>query len=376
MIKNNCNFIRCFFAFILFLLCCIVYPLHSEAKQTIQTTKSIVLGTEDDLDDEWGDENKKYVDIPFSIKEASIMCMPIEVKAVDTGWGSFDGGFKIQLFNENGDYFQDDYVSLKKYNTEDTYKGFFYSDDFNIPAGNYTYRIVNTCDIELKVKYSIYSFKKVASKVKLSKSSKVKSCNWVKIGKISNKAEYPYIKSIKANKKGLIDGWELTFDGNIYVCGYKPGTGTVTVTLKNGKKFKTKLKVTEPDPNFYAQLIDYNTRDNYFTVKIKNVGMNNLTILSSGAYSMDVDYKSFDRKLYVSGGKSIVIKPGKSQKVKFKVSGKTTWHKYSDHTIRFYFTYYGKKYLCSVWDEDCSYQKGGKWYTTYWDSEKYENFKQ
>ena len=89
---------------------------------------------------------------------------------------------------------------------------------------------------------------------------------------------------------------------------------------------------------------------------------------------MDVDYKSYDRNLYLSGKKDIIIKPGKSKNVKFKVNGKTTWYKYSDHTIRFYFTYYNKKYLCSTWDEDSVYNKGKKWYNTYWNQEKYENW--
>lgn len=134
-----------------------------------------------------------------------------------------------------------------------------------------------------------------------------------------------------------------------------------------GKTYKAKVKVIRQSPNFTAYLTGYNTRDNYFTVQINNKSNKSLTIYSAKAYSMDVDYKYYDRKLKLtSGRKSITIKPHKKATIKFKIIGSNTWPDYSDHTIRFYFSFDGKKYLGSVWDEDSSYKDGKKWYTTYW----------
>lgn len=352
----------------------LVPSIKSEAKTSIKQKTTFELCVEEYCDEEYGEYY--YRDFDFVTTQDLILATSIRIEILsDENDMCFEGGVKIQLIDEYGDYLQNDYLSLKGYSGEEYYDGFFYSDGFNVPAGSYKYRIINTSDCDLEIRLSIDGFDSVSTSAKLVKKPKSKSGNWKKIGRLS-KSQMPYIKSVKSKKKGLIKDWTVLYNGEIYVLANKPGVGDVIVTLKNGKKYKTKLTVKAPNPNFYAQLIDYNTRDNYFTVRVKNVGIGNLTILSSGAYSMDVDYKSYDRQLYLSGGKSVVVKPGKSKKIKFKVKGNTTWYKYSDHTIRFYFKYYGKKRLCSVWDEDCSYKDGKKWYTTYWDSDKFMNWQQ
>lgn len=140
-------------------------------------------------------------------------------------------------------------------------------------------------------------------------------------------------------------------------------------TKYKGKKYKTTVKVVYQWPNFMAELTDYNTRGNYFSVKFKNRSNKSVTVLSPKAYCMDVDYKAYDRKLQLPGNKSIVIKPKKSKTVKFKVKGRLTWPDYGDFTIRYYFKFDGKKHLGSCWDDDSVFKKGKKWYATYWEDE-------
>ena len=153
------------------------------------------------------------------------------------------------------------------------------------------------------------------------------------------------------------------------------GIGKCEIYAKFGKKKLTcKVEVYRKWPDFVALLTDYDTRDNYFTVKYKNYGSSTVTILSKDAYCMDVDYKSYDRKLYLKGNKSIKIKPGKSKTVKFKVKGSGTWYDYTDFTIRYYFKYNGGKYLGSVWDEESVFKRGKHWYATYWYDTDMEKF--
>lgn len=136
--------------------------------------------------------------------------------------------------------------------------------------------------------------------------------------------------------------------------------------MRNGKKYKIKVKVTAAYPDFTAYLDDYYTRDNYFTAKIKNYGTSDLTIIRQGKVE-NVDYKSFDRKF--KSMKSITIKPGKTETVKFYLRGSTTWYDVSDYTLFAKIKYQGKTYDWHVWDEDSVYKVGKKWYATYSDDE-------
>lgn len=151
--------------------------------------------------------------------------------------------------------------------------------------------------------------------------------------------------------------------------------GTCYIIAKyKGKKYKCRVKVCRVWPNFGAYYTDYDTRGNYFTVIFRNWGSRTITICSKGAYSIDVDYKTFDRKLRLKKNKNVKIRPGQRKAVKFYVKGRTTWPKWEDHTIRFYIKYAGIKYLTSAWDEDCGFRIGKKWYDTYWDEDKFENY--
>ena len=143
-------------------------------------------------------------------------------------------------------------------------------------------------------------------------------------------------------------------------------TGNCVIAAKcGGKTYKCNVKVYKMWTDFTAALTGYSTRDNYFTVKIKNYGTRSMKIYNKGAYCMDANYKSFDRKLRLPKNKDIILKPGESKNVKFIVKGSTTWWNYHDFTVRYYFYYNGQKYLGSVWDEDSAFKRGKSWYNTY-----------
>lgn len=150
--------------------------------------------------------------------------------------------------------------------------------------------------------------------------------------------------------------------------------GKCTIWAKCGKKkYSCKITVKKTDPNFYACLYDYSTRYNYFTVKFKNAGKTSVTI-KKGIKVIDIDYKSYDRNVYMK--KSVTIKPGKTKYIRFYVKGSTTWYNYRDFTLYYKFVFDHKEYEGHVWDEDSVYKKGKSWYATYWNSyvEGYEDW--
>ena len=121
------------------------------------------------------------------------------------------------------------------------------------------------------------------------------------------------------------------------------------------EKLSKKLKVD-------ASLDYYNTRENYFSMSIRNSSKKTITILSNGAMAYDDDYKSFDRSLKLTRGRSqIKIKPGKSATVNYKVIGSLTWNDVSDFQIGSYWIWNGKKYWVTVYDEEAWYKSGKKW---------------
>lgn len=116
-------------------------------------------------------------------------------------------------------------------------------------------------------------------------------------------------------------------------------------------------------------LWDYDTYDNYFTVAVMNNGDRNVSIIRKGAKVVDVDYKSYNRK--IKSAKAVTVKPGQTAFVKFYVKGRPTWYDYEDFTLYAKFKYDGKTYTWHTWDEDSVYKKSDGWYTTYWDEEDY-----
>ena len=144
--------------------------------------------------------------------------------------------------------------------------------------------------------------------------------------------------------------------------------GKTKITAKtNGKSYSYNLIVQRREPNFAAKVTAYYTRDNYFTVKIRNLGARPLTI-KSGIKVENVDYKSFDRNVRLK--KAVTIPKGKTKTVRFYVKGTNTWYDYADYTLFYKFVYDGKEYEGHVWYDDSVFKKPDKkWYTTYWEKD-------
>lgn len=150
--------------------------------------------------------------------------------------------------------------------------------------------------------------------------------------------------------------------------------GSCWIKAKIGKKtLKCKVKVVRQDPDFYANLIDYNTRNNYFTVKFKNVSDKMLTI-TSGTKVEEDHYKFYDRKIRLK--KKVKIKPNQTKYVRFYVKGRTTWYDSSDFILFYKFKFDGKTYVGRTWEGDTGYKKGKNWYNTFWDHEFYSDWNQ
>ena len=324
-----------------------------------------------DYDEEDSRHSSSSITVKFTTKKRMIFAVPIKI-TIDTDDNLYvsKGGIRIILKDKYGSIIQNDFINLKNYRNGDVYESWFYSDGFFQPAGQYTYTIKWTADEDCFVDFSVVGYTKFAKTGKLKKSVSKRSGNWVKIGKISG--GLPHVKYISIKKKKIAPFWDIDIKGNIYVYCKSKGNTKVTVKLKNGKKYSCNVKVKPGDPNFYACLYDYETRDNCFVVKVYNPGPHSVTLIKNGAKVKNVDYKSFDRN--IKSGKSVTIKPGKTKKVRFYVRGSNTWYDSSDFTLYAKFRYEGKVYDWHVWDENTVYRRSkDKWYGTYFSELVYKN---
>ena len=330
------------------------------------------------LDCEWEDVYKSSRSIDFTTdgKMCFIVPLTIEVESMyDEDYGDDDededgypvekGGVRITLCNGDGDVIQNDFINLKGYTPGDSYETWLYSDGGIQPSDDYTYSIsssITDTNYSVKVSYSIIGYTKYSQSAKMKKKASTPSGKWVKIGKLGLGA--PLLKSTYISNKKVVPYLDFDENGNVYAYGKKKGSSTITIKLKNGKKYKTRVTVKAGEPNFEAYLTGYNTRNNYFTIKVYNSGASPVTFIRSGSRVIDKDYKKYDR--YIKGGKNVTVKAGKTATIKFYVKGSNTWYKYNDFTLYTTMKYEGKAYPCHIWDEDSSYKKNKKWWTTYW----------
>lgn len=306
--------------------------------------------------------------ITFSFKTANKMMfvMPIKVTAKES---VYSGGIQIVLKNSWGKTLQNDKISLKQYDPGDYFESWFYDDAGFVYPDKYTYTIKNTSDVDLAISYTVVSYLKKSTTASIKNTVSVNSGNWVKIGKLG--VGCPCIQSFNSSNK-VITGWDVDLDGTFWVYADKKGTSVVTIKLAGGKKYTCKVTVNAGEPDFYAYLYDYYTRDNYFEVKVKNNRASDLIIVRNGAKVENVDYKSFDRKIKSAG--DIVVKSGQTKMIRFYVNGSTTWPDYKDYTLCAKIKFEGVTYDWHVWYNDSVYKKKGKWFTTYWYEEDYNEW--
>ena len=208
-----------------------------------------------------------------------------------------------------------------------------YSQQIKVTVVNPERPVLDTKSLTLYVGESIDNILHTNQKIKWSSSNK---------------------KIVTVNSKGVIKAKNV---------------GKATVTGKVGKKkYVCKITVRRQMPNFYAELYDYDTRNNYFSVCFYNNSNKPITI-TAGTKVMHVAYRSYDRNLKLK--KKVTIKPYKSLSVRFYVKGRVTWYDYERYTLQYKFTYDKKTYTGRVWDEDSVFKNGSKWYNTYNDAEDY-----
>ena len=314
-------------------------------------------------------EAGKTATVPFSLSSKKYVMVYVEAKSA-TGGGISEASKLALTVKKTGG------KTVAK--TSHAWEDMMYLDGDEIACltkkiakkGQYSFILTNATNQPLSLKYTVRTFKKPAPKASIKKKRSCKSQDWTDIGKLKGGA--PLVKSVKFSNKKIINEWDIETDGEIYVYGKKAGTTNVTVTLKNGKKYTCKVTVQPEMPDVYAYLNYYDTRDNYFEVRVKNNSSHTITIIRAGGKVENVDYKSFDRDFKDS--KPVKIKPGKTKNVRFYCKGNPTWYDYKDYTLFAKIKCEGKTYTWHVWDEDSVFKKGSKWVSTYKDEEAYSNW--
>ena len=338
--------------------------VSTAVKRTLNSKQTIILydTKSEKIDSSW----KSSYSFSFKITNRMTVMIPLSIKLHQSSKVS-KGGIKVTLENTQGKVYQNDSINLKNLDSFNTYEIWLYNDNGILLApGEYTFTIKNTSDCDLSVNFNTIGYSKKGTVANISNSVSVKSGDWVKIGKIT---EGLPLATVTYTNNGIISDYDVEADGSVYILTEKKGTINVSTKLSNGKQYTTKLNVTSGEPNFMATVTGYNTRDNYFTVKIKNLRKNDLTIIRKGGKVENVDYKSFDRWIQADG--DVTIKYGETKTVRFYLKGSTTWPACNDYTLFAKFMFEGKTYEWHTWVRESVFKKADGWYKTYWDESLY-----
>lgn len=172
-----------------------------------------------------------------------------------------------------------------------------------------------------------------------------------------------------------------------YIKPLKPGKTKLTLTIKGADLYNTDYAGEDEPINHPTEypftikqtiyvivkrgysslrangyLYDYDTRSNVFKVRFQNFSDKKVRIYSSGAYSLDVDYKNFDRKLKLTKGRKYVdILPNKRKNIYFKVKGNVTWYDIEDEEIHCICKLKKKKYTIAIDSEGIYKWSKGDW---------------
>lgn len=326
--------------------------INTAIKQTIKAKTSLWM---DYIEDPYGTFTQK-VSYKFTTNQRMMFVVPISVDSPNGG-----ERFRLILKDENGKIHQNDIVSTDGYDSYDTYDNWYCNDTFFVQPGTYTYSLEMIDGGYNYVTYSILGFLAQSTSATMKSQITSQSGKWIKVGRIGEGCPLCTLTSTNAS---IINSYEVRINGDVYVWTEKKGNATLTMTLPNGKKYSSNIKVVAGEPDFIARITQYNTRDNYFEVSVENYRPSDVTIIRKGAKVEDVDYKSFDRKLKPAN--NVVIKSGEKKYIRFYVDGATTWPDYEDYTLLAKFAFEGITYDWHVRHNDSVYKKNGSWWTTYW----------
>lgn len=184
--------------------------------------------------------------------------------------------------------------------------------------------------------------------------------------KLQNKLLYNKKKVVWSSSNNNI----ATVSSNGKIVAKEVGKCTITAKVKN-KKYNCIINVVRQNPNFFAAVSQYNTRNNYFNVRIRNRSNKPLKIIS-GMRVEHVAYTAYDRT--VSLPNVVTIKPNSSANVRFYVNGGLTWYDHTRYTLYYKFMFDDVIYEGHVWDKNSVFGYGSKWYHTYFDDEMYQSW--
>lgn len=337
----------------------------AQAKFINWGTTSITFGWDKDLGEE-------YVSLPISSK--SVM---VEVNITNVHITLDDKPVDVNMLVRVGDLYEDEEIYAVRSGESLKFTSWFGEErdtiDFELEDTETDEGDTDFCDISFDI--TITKLYNAELEVSCKKSVTIKDDGSIMVylaANYGNDYDIDGLYSIKATSSNeniasvIVDDYD---ECSIEIYGEgKAGKCKINVVARyKGETCKLSIDVTvksnlKSTLTAYGGLDYYDTRDNYFTMNITNRSKKPITIYSSGAYALDCDYKSFDRNVKLSGGKSkVVIKPGASKTIKWKVIGSVTWYNVKDFEIHCKWKYKGKTQWVSVEYEYIKVFKSGKW---------------
>ena len=207
--------------------------------------------------DEYGDYYRKSSTVKFTVPRKCY----IQVRYIITPYcfdydeeaelGTVKRG-RVKFSLKSGDKTLGWYAeNMKGYEEVDKVKGWCYFETKCKPGTEYTLKMTSSGKVYngyetgkaiYTVKYCIVGYSKMSTRASIKKKVNAKARNrWIKIGKFGE--GLPHFKRISLGKRKVVDGWWIKNDGSIYIWVNKRGRATVTMTLYNGKKYKTRVVV-------------------------------------------------------------------------------------------------------------------------------------
>ena len=302
----------------------------------------------------------------FSISKSMMLMFPVDLFAWE---GNKVGRVRFALTDSRGNA-----VFTKVLDLSDAYyyNKWFYSGTQFIKAGKYKITITSLDKRRFHLKFSIRGYRQSATTASISKAITSRSNNWVKLGRITN--GLPYLASTYSTNRSFVRNVYADKDGYVYAFCRAKGEASITVKLKNGKKFTTKVTVKAGDPNFLAMVTKHNATNKYFDVKIKNAAAKTVYIYKEGTIR-DIDDNTPCRNIK-KNATPVAIKTGETKYVRFYYDGKSL-----DPNNEFYmleslkFKYEGNTYKWSVDRFDSEFLRSASYRKkTYVDRSEYTYF--
>lgn len=303
----------------------------------------------------------KTCEFEFSIDNSEYLLMPWNLKTT-SGKKVTSGGMTISLENKNGTSYGTMEYNLKG---DKVWFGHFRTLK-KIKHGDYIIKVTNTSNKKLSLDSYINGYYGYALKATMKAKASGPRDDLIKIGTL--KKGFPEIKKFYSSKKSVVKDYVVDYDGSIYVLGLEKGTSNITITLKNGTKYKTAVTFKEALPHFDAgfTVAGKDSSGYYVKIKIVNNGLRDLKIKRKGGYLYNNLTNSSDFE-YIKDTSSVTIRAGKTKTIKIHVD-EDMGDAFGDsgyYGFKAWFTYEGITYDWMLDVENGSYYESkGEYYFT------------